>query len=59
MIFLNWRGAQGRETVDQVDPAAFPDRKACNAETRRLIGEYALAGMGGVYTSTRACKGWN
>lgn len=57
--FLNWRGAQGRETIDELDPASFPDRAAFRAEQRRLTGEYALAGMGGAYWSSRPCKGWS
>ncbi len=56
-IFLNWRGPTGRETVDEVERAAFPTYKAFRAEVRRLCGEYTLAGMA-VYESSRACAGW-
>lgn len=56
--FLNWRGPQGRETVDELSPADFETRAAFRAEQRRLAGEYALAGMAGVYWSSRPCKGW-
>ena len=58
MLYLNWRGPQGRETVDQLDPADFPTHAAFRAERDRLLGEYSMAGMGGVYASTRACSGW-
>lgn len=59
-IFLNWKGPQGRETVDCVehDPRYWPDARAMRKEAARLCGEYAVAGMA-VYTSSRPCKGWN
>lgn len=57
--YLNWRGPQGRETIDQLDSADFADWKAARAERSRLAHEYALAGMGGAYWSSRPCKGWN
>ena len=56
--YFNFRGQQGRETVDELDPADFPDRKAVAFHRDRLQSEYALAGMA-VYTSSRACAGWN
>lgn len=61
MIYFNWKGPQGRETVDQLDRADYPATsegyKAYRAEARRLAGEYALAGMN-VYESSRCCAGW-
>jgi len=57
MVFLNWRGPQGRETVDELSRADFADSKAFRAELRRLISEYHLAGMA-VYSSSRPCAGW-
>lgn len=60
-IFFNWRGPQGRETVDELSRKDFPagreGRRAFRAEARRLASEYALAGMA-VYQSSRACKAW-
>lgn len=58
MTYLNWRGPQGRETVDQLSRSDFTDNKSFRAEIRRLCNEYAMCGMGGVYASSRACKGW-
>jgi len=57
MIYLNWQGPAGRETLDELDPADFKTYRELLAESRRLISEYALAGMA-VYSSSRACKGW-
>ena len=53
IIYLNWRGPAGRETVDSVDPADWPSLDAAKAEASRLVCEYALAGMPGVYQSSR------
>ena len=57
--YLNWRCAQGRETIDQLDSRDFATRKEFRAEQSRLVTEYAMAGMAGAYWSSRACKGWN
>ena len=57
IIYLNWRGPGGRETVDSVDPAEWPNLAAAEAEASRLICEYALAGMPGVYRSSREIAG--
>ena len=58
-IFLNWKGPQGRETVDSVDPHPeyFPTRRAMVKEARRLEAEYAMCGMA-VYQSSRPCANW-
>lgn len=56
--YLNWRGSQGRETIDQLDRHDFASRKEYRQEQERLLGEYALAGMAGAYWSSRPCKGW-
>lgn len=58
-IFLNWKGPQGRETVDEVqqDMQHWPDARAMRKEAQRLAREYAMAGMA-VYLSSRPCKGW-
>lgn len=57
--FLNWRGQDGtRETIDELDRADFASRKEFRAEQDRLQGEYAMAGMGGAYWSSRPCANW-
>lgn len=56
-VFLNWRGGQGRETVDELDSADFANGKDFRKELNRLCGEYALAGMS-VYSSSRMCANW-
>lgn len=60
--FLNWRGPQGRETVDELARDEFPPGTAgavaFRAELARLCSEYALAGMA-VYVSSRPCANWN
>lgn len=53
LIFINWRGGAGVETIDSVDPAEFPDMESARREASRLICEYALAGMPGAYQSSR------
>ena len=59
-IYVNWKGAQGRETVDQVEVDGVHVMSASEArkEARRLVQEYNIAGMFGVYTSTRPCANW-
>lgn len=57
--YLNWKGPQGRETIDELDCGDFPDRRAYRAEKARLRSEYAMAGMSGAYWSSRPCAGWN
>ena len=57
MIYLNWKGPLGRETVDEVDPADFTSRRAAMQYAKTLRREYAIVHMD-VYTSSRACKGW-
>lgn len=57
MIYINWQGPAGRETVDQLDPHEFKTYRELMTAARRLIAEYQLAGMD-VYSSSRKCKGW-
>lgn len=54
MAYLNWN----HETIDELNPKDFSDWKAFRLEKSRLLSEYALAGMGGAYWSSRPCKGW-
>lgn len=56
-VFFNWRGPSGRETVDELDSSEFSTRAEFVKERNRLVSEYTLAGMA-VYTSSRACNGW-
>lgn len=51
--YLNWQG----ETIDELDSADFPDRRAYLAEINRLRDEYALAGMAGQWKA-KPCTGW-
>ena len=57
MIFLNWKGPQGRETVDEINVSEFASRRAAMRYAATLQREYAIAGMF-VYTSTRKCGNW-
>ena len=56
--YFNFRSSQGVETVDELNSNDFTTFKGFRKELKRLVGEYHLAGMN-VYTSSRACKGWN
>lgn len=56
-VFLNWKGPQGRETVDELSDSDFATWKEFRGEVRRLCGEYSLAGMS-VYPSSRCCANW-
>ena len=56
-IYLNWRGQQGLETVDELRRTDSQTPRDFRAEVRRLIEEYRTAGMA-VYPSQRACRGW-
>lgn len=56
-IYLNMKGPQGRETVDELRRVDFPDRRSFIKEANRLICEYALCGMN-VYKSSRMCANW-
>lgn len=57
MVYLNWKGPQGRETVDELDRKDYESNKAFRAELYRLIREYGMAGMS-VYSSSRMCANW-
>ena len=58
-IYLNWKGPQGRETVDSVelDATHWPTPRAMRKEASRLCSEYAQCGMA-VYQSARPCANW-
>ena len=57
-VYLNWKGPKGRETVDEITPQPGQGWKEFRAYIRAQVAEYHMAGMN-VYTSNRACKGWN
>lgn len=56
-IYLNWKGPQGTETVDEFTPEAGQHWKEFRAYVRKMIAEYHLAGIA-VYRSSRCCKAW-
>lgn len=58
MKYLNLRTSYGVETVDELNPKEFPNRKSYLIELRRLVSEYHLSGMP-VYVSSRSDKSWN
>lgn len=53
--YINFKGSQGVETVDQLDSKDFKTMKEFKAELNRLITEYRLSGMA-VYISQRQAK---
>ena len=57
MIYFNYRGSQGVETVDELDKKDFNTHKEYREERRRLLKEYRLSGMD-VYLSQRSTKEW-
>jgi len=57
ITYLNWRGPQGRETVDELDSKDFNPSHLFKVELRRLITEYSMVGMQ-VYPSSRMCSNW-
>lgn len=58
-VYLNWKGPQGRETVDEFTRGqdAPADRREFRAYVRQMVAEYMTAGMA-VYRSSRPCKAW-
>jgi hypothetical protein len=59
-VYINWKGGQGRETLDEVRREDFPQMtwREFRAECRRLLEEYGMAGMPGAYLSPRCCANW-
>lgn len=55
--YINWKGPQGRETVDEVRREDFASLAEYRAEVKRIPAEYRMAGMD-VYTSSRMCANW-
>ena len=56
-VYLNWKGPQGRETVDEFSPEEGQTPQEFRAYVRAMVSEYHLAGMA-VYRSSRPCNGW-
>ena len=59
-IYLNWKGPQGNETVDEFTRGedAPEDVREFRRYVREMQAEHSLAGMS-TYQSSRPCKGWN
>lgn len=57
-LFINWRGPQGLETVDEFSPEAGQSPKEFRKYVKKMCSEYNLSYGGGCYISRRACKAW-
>jgi hypothetical protein len=57
IVYLNWKGPQGRETVDEVFREPGQPSRDFRAYVRSIVAEYHLAGMN-VYRSSRPCANW-
>lgn len=58
MVYFNMQTQYGVETVDELDQKDFASFREFREEARRLVKEYAMAGMN-VYRSQRCTKEWN
>jgi hypothetical protein len=56
-VYLNWKGPQGRETVDEFSREPGQPLRDFLAYVRSMVEEYRLAGMN-VYRSSRPCANW-
>ena len=56
-VFLNWRGPDGLETVDEFTREPGQTARDFRAYVADMVREYHRAGMA-VYTSTRPCRDW-
>ena len=56
-IYLNWKGPQGRETIDEFSPEPGQTRREFRAYVRKMVAEYHISGMA-VYRSSRPCANW-
>lgn len=57
VIYINYRGPYGVETIDEVRAKDFPTYRAFRREVQRILKEYLMI-MPNVYTSTRATREW-
>ena len=55
--YINMKGAEGIETIDEFNSMYFPSRSLFIKEVRRMVQEYRLAGMA-AYSSSRSTKDW-
>jgi len=53
-VYLNWRGPQGRETVDEFTREPTQPYRKFREYVNRMVNEYRLAGMD-VHRSSRPC----
>lgn len=53
--YINFKGSQGVETVDQLERQDFSTYREFKKELNRLLTEYRLSGMA-VYISQRKSK---
>lgn len=56
-IYFNMRTSYGVETVDQIEPTDWPNRKEFLKELRSMLTNYHMCNMP-VYTSIRCTKQW-
>jgi len=56
-IYLNLKGPQGRETVEELTREAGQTYKEFMRYVREMVREYQIAGMN-VYRSSRCCANW-
>ena len=56
-IYLNWKGPQGRETLDEFTRETGQTQRDFMIYVRKMIDEYRTAGMN-VYRSSRCCANW-
>jgi hypothetical protein len=55
--YINFKGCQGVETIDELDARDFGSMKEFRIKLRRLINEYVMSGHD-VYISSRCTKEW-
>jgi hypothetical protein len=58
MTYFNIKTNNGVETIDQISDKDFPSYKDFMTEKKRLLNEYRLCGMSGVYFSFRCTNDW-
>jgi hypothetical protein len=56
-VYLNWRGPNGKETVDEFEREPGQSPRDFRAYVRQMQDEYAMAGMP-TYKSSRPCSNW-
>ena len=56
-VYINWKGPQGRETVDEFEQEPGQARREFMQHVWKMMLEYQMAGMA-VYSSSRPCANW-